>query len=1642
VRWEANLDPLSYDVYLKKNQGAQPQPALSPDVATNLTRVKQRAGWLTPQTQLALAKANATDEVIDAAGRLQAKQIAEAQVSQPPRALPTQIYDNIKAVSRWGTAALNFLPESVQGAAAQLFDKNDDIDGWFIQTSLGTMIENPELRGEGFFLSEEGMKKQAERARRYRGTINGSAWTVGRGAANLVNLQPNTKPYNILSGVLDAMVLIKTDPTGPLTKAYKAFTAPKYMVPLLTKGALAQEAAALADEAGVATNLAGVTVEGKKFIRFWNENPRAKQLVDYLTTETSPVKILERFEGRLDNEVVAALADAQTGDEVIDALAGGWTMEDGSLFRDVRRYQKSVISPSRRIGEIVQRIPFADGIRKSRWFQTMPENTIVINGTDEDNRKGALNIIRFLRAAGVDDAKVEAIGGEAIRNLAQGTTAAGKKRVLNTFNGAVRAALTANGMDVELADDMIKKANGGIDNLRQYMLNRQGMPTDNKMYSFIANKNLDYLPTEEIESLIEALGNPKNLQISGPLQLSELLNRVHFLPDVQQIRRATSNPWLSRLTKVRGASKTALREFTVIKPEMKDQYDQAVSRLSAIADQYPKKSTMPQTVAEEVASLQKTVQDARTVVKRRVNTGEQRFAIEAIDRIQNEVWKPLALATGGYVVRNGFDAQVRMAFAGLNSALTHPFQYLMLVLGQAERRTIQGAVTISYAQTGRKAPVVWNRIVNGTSRLLGGDKLEMIAEANLSEIEQAMRQNLRFGMREQGLDAVGAADHLQKTNAWARASRGDVNGMQFHTDGVLNNVALINGDELDRLAAEHLAGGGTEDGLVARLVAYAKSKKEILEDIEDMYYGGGEGFTVVNPDNALTAKQKGFVPFSQMRTDDLDIFLGQHMRRVVLGNVQVQTGNLPDVQFMAAFNQIPLTTIKKGVHVRVPTVERAVGELTIVGGAGKDDGIHRIGSLVQIGEDRVGVVTSFRDEEGRVIVDAFGDGVIEFEGKKFATVVPVTGELAAGPQSQGVDASRRIVQSLPLWDETTKTGLPQVVKREIMERKEEKNGLTAAFDKSINWFFNEIAGKASNILDRSPTFRQYYAQIIAEQADMLSPEEAEKLLKQISDNAKALGIGEAQYLGSKKTLEVLKASTMTRGTATAEELDEYARFMAVQQTKELLYDASNKSNLEDALRIIMPFAPAWREVLGTYIGFLKGNPVNTVRSFQRVYSGALGADYDNDGRGFFYRDPTTNQMMFAFPGSGTLAKLLTGINAPLEAPVKRLSQGINAYPSLGPMMQVAASQLPDAPQLDAVKDFLLPYGEKGVISGFNPIPQWTVKFAEAIKADTGKLDNVFGNTYIETLRALSASGDYDLDDPNSTNQLYKDAKAKARILTLMRASSQFLGPTAGATEFVIPTKEGDQFVSALVKEFYDLQAKDYDTAVPKFLELYGDEVTLYVASKTRSLQEGLEATEEFSDWERRNGDLLAQYENTAAYLAPAGSEFNFTVWQRQLQQGKRERLTDREVVAIAQQRIGSAKYRAARRLVGPYPNEEQQNILRTYREYLHKQYPGFPLKAEFTVGKFENDVEELRNLVADPRVAENPTAKAVSEYLEYLDQAVGTYVSRGGQPSGFATAKSAAPLRSAMASIGEALAQREPGFSRVWQRLLAQQVED
>jgi hypothetical protein len=65
--------------------------------------------------------------------------------------------------------------------------------------------------GQGFLPEGFSTQEQSAAARQVRGTIDGHAWTVGRQVASLV-VEPGTKPYHLLSGLVDAGVALKADP--------------------------------------------------------------------------------------------------------------------------------------------------------------------------------------------------------------------------------------------------------------------------------------------------------------------------------------------------------------------------------------------------------------------------------------------------------------------------------------------------------------------------------------------------------------------------------------------------------------------------------------------------------------------------------------------------------------------------------------------------------------------------------------------------------------------------------------------------------------------------------------------------------------------------------------------------------------------------------------------------------------------------------------------------------------------------------------------------------------------------------------------------------------------------------------------------------------------------------------------------------------------------------------------------------------------------------------------------------------------------------------------------------------------------------------------------------------------------------------
>jgi hypothetical protein len=177
-------------------------------------------------------------------------------------------------------------------------------------------------------------------------------------------------------------------------------------------------------------------------------------------------------------------------------------------------------------------------------------------------------------------------------------------------------------------------------------------------------------------------------------------------------------------------------------------------------------------------------------------------------------------------------------------------------------------------------------------------------------------------------------------------------------------------------------------------------------------------------------------------------------------------------------------------------------------------------------------------------------------------------------------------------------------------------------------------------------------------------------------------------------------------------------------------------------------------------------------------------------------------------------------------------------------------------------------------------------------------------------------------------------------------------------------------------------------------------------------------------------------------MAPGGDNFSFEVWSRQVSKGRRRRLTDREIVELAQYRAASAQYRALRDQLPPRPSAEQKRWLRQWRQKLNKEYPGFPVVAEFNPGEFPKKLEQLTRLVQDNRLADNDVADATRQYLQAREAAVQRYVQAGGAPGGFSTAVAAGPLRDWLAGVGKALKEETPEFARLYERLLSTEVEE
>jgi hypothetical protein len=648
------------------------------------------------------------------------------------------------------------------------------------------------------------------------------------------------------------------------------------------------------------------------------------------------------------------------------------------------------------------------------------------------------------------------------------------------------------------------------------------------------------------------------------------------------------------------------------------------------------------------------------------------------------------------------------------------------------------------------------------------------------------------------------------------------------------------------------------------------------------------------------------------------------------------------------------------------------------------------------------------------------------------------------------------------------------------------------WDKASRWMMGKLFNVPVRTLTRSPVFRSAFYERVAELADQLHPDEANKLLKSIEATAGEQGFtGKvADFLGGDKQLQsIIDGASNAHGNLNLEDVFDYAKGHAIDTVHDTLYDVSSKTNLEQSMRMIAPFAQAWRTILTDWTKILARNP-GFVRRTQMAVQGARDA-------GFFYTDPVTGKEMFNYPMSDWVVKALTGggvgsairaattgtlshvpivgapaagaINSALGAipgvgeamsasggvpgvdPLRGEVAGLNMVsssflPGLGPVAQIPlAHLLKNKPWADDIRGFLMPYGVPtdenspmlGELGAYL-LPSWSQKVISAISTSPDSTSS-YGNTYSQMLQQLASSGKYGTS-MDERRRLIADATSKAKLLTMLRGFGQFVDPASPSYAPEIKTQEGDQLMAALAQDAHQYQSEDYNTWVQRFMSTYGEGPFIAAQSKTRSQQGGLDASHAFGQWEADHAGEMNNYPAVAGYFGSIGSDFDQEVYNRQLATGERAKLSADDMLNASQATVAKWKYDQAKQALGAHPTPAQQEWLANVKAKLQDQYPGYAVEPSVSIADLPAKIQQLQRAAVDPGL-KGDVQTATATYLALRDQALSVAKSRGSKGAGSLAGTNNADLRAWLAGAATKIIQKYPTFSRLFDSVLSSEVD-
>lgn len=536
-----------------------------------------------------------------------------------------------------------------------------------------------------------------------------------------------------------------------------------------------------------------------------------------------------------------------------------------------------------------------------------------------------------------------------------------------------------------------------------------------------------------------------------------------------------------------------------------------------------------------------------------------------------------------------------------------------------------------------------------------------------------------------------------------------------------------------------------------------------------------------------------------------------------------------------------------------------------------------------------------------------------------------------------------------------------------------------------------------------------------------------------------------------------------------------SREYALSETKKLLYDLAEESDLAHMSRFLMPFYSAWQETITRWAGLAVENPRFVLRmrdvwqaperfglvTDENGVEVAVGDDsgdtrtiwtntVDENGQPVRQRVTVGKQRYITLPVPG-FAKDMLGVKGLRQQGEVQFNKNsfnlmLQGAPGFGPVVQVPVNEIvKDRPDLAASVSFVLPYGvQQNVLQSLLP--------ATARRLTTqarGEEDRSFRNA------ALRIYFDSVVDfrtGKRQTPPTFQEALGNAKAFYSIRAVASFVSPAA--PRFRSPYQP-------YIDAYRRMRQADPKNADRQFIDTYGEEFFPLTQAFSRSI-DGVVPTVEAFKARGKYRDLVEKHPDLGGLIigAEGAGEFNNAVYQAQFAQRvgpgslqhQRDQIPFEEAAAGPDTRMGWLEYRkiadliTSARVKRGLPNLQVKGaqdlalLKRAMVAKLAEKYPAwYDDYAIVDRNAMAKRLAGMREIAADPKISQRQDIAGLKDYLALREKVRGILERRVDKKTGAGgdlNSKSNRDVALIWSAITERLVENNLAFSDLYHRYL------